>query len=214
MILAHGTEPDPLLCYANAAAIALFALEEGDVGTLPTRLTALPLDQAARAAFMADVALRGFTDCYAGPRVSRSGARFSIEGACVWNVFALEDGGSGAVCGQAATFASWTHLVPTPQPPAVMHVRVRSLPQHAALFRVLTLDNARRSKRDEPGCLRFDVLQAAGDAGLFTLVEQFASEAAAAAHKATPHYLRWRDAVAPLMAEPRSAVAFSECSTG
>lgn len=45
----------------------------------------------------------------------------------------------------------------------------------------------------------------------FTLVEEYADAAAAAAHKATPHYLRWRDAVAGLMAEPRAAASFTRC---
>ena len=207
-LLSHGTERDPLLNFANTVAVAVFALEDSDVGSMPTRLTAAPQDQAARAAIMADVAARGFTDAYSGPRVSRDGRRFSIRDATVWNVRALEDGGTGVACGQAAMFASWAPAPgASPPPPPVTHVRMRCAPQHAALVHALTLDNARHSAR-EPGCLRFDVLQARDDPGLFTLVEQFADAAAVAAHKQTPHYLRWRDAVAPLMAEPRSAVAF------
>ena len=53
------------------------------------------------------------------------------------------------------------------------------------------------------------MLQSPDDAGLFTLVEQFASADAAAAHKASAHYLRWREAVAPLMAEPRAATTWA-----
>lgn len=207
-LLSHGTESDPLLNYANTAAIAVFMLEDGDIGSMATRLTAAPQDQAARAALLADVAARGFTDTYSGPRVSRDGRRFDICNATVWTVSALEDGGTGLVCGQAAMFASWTPLSGnSPPPPLVTHVRMRCAPQHAALVRTLTLDNARHSLR-EPGCLRFEVLQSREDPGLFTLVEQFSDANAVAAHKLTPHYLRWRDAVAPLMAEPRSATAF------
>ena len=162
VLLSHGVEPagDPALSYANSAAVALFGLEEGDVGRMPTRLTAAPGDQAARAALLADVAARGFSDAYSGPRVSRCGTRaFTIERATVWNVLELEDGGSGAVCGQAAMFASWRPIAPHQQqplpPPPIAHVRARVLPEHAALFLALTADNARRSVRDEPGCLRF-----------------------------------------------------------
>lgn len=55
----------------------------------------------------------------------------------------------------------------------------------------------------EPGNRRFDVLQAPGEPTRFILYEAYASAADAAAHKATPHYLAWRDAVAGMMAEPR-----------
>lgn len=63
--------------------------------------------------------------------------------------------------------------------------------------------------RMEPGNVRFDVLQSNTDPTKFTLYEVFADEAAAAAHKTTRHYLRWRDEVAPYMASPRSAVAYT-----
>lgn len=55
----------------------------------------------------------------------------------------------------------------------------------------------------EPGNLRFDVLQNMADPSRFTLYEAYESDEAAAAHKNTPHYLKWRDAVAPWMAKPR-----------
>jgi autoinducer 2-degrading protein len=55
----------------------------------------------------------------------------------------------------------------------------------------------------EPGCIRFDVLQAADDPARFVLYEAYVDEDAARAHKETAHYREWRDAVAPWMAEPR-----------
>ena len=58
------------------------------------------------------------------------------------------------------------------------------------------------------------MLQSPEDAGLFTLVEQFASAEASAAHKASAHYLRWREAVAPLMLEPRAAAAWAVAHAG
>ena len=60
----------------------------------------------------------------------------------------------------------------------------------------------------EPGNRRFDILQDASDPCRFLLYEAYASEAAARAHKATEHYLAWREAVAPLMAEPRQGVRY------
>jgi len=59
----------------------------------------------------------------------------------------------------------------------------------------------------EPGNRRFDILQDAGDPAKFVLYEAYADAGAAAAHKATAHYLAWRDSVADMMARPREGQA-------
>ena len=61
----------------------------------------------------------------------------------------------------------------------------------------------------EPGNLRFDVLQNAEDPSRFVLYEGYESDEAAAAHKETPHYLKWRETVADWMAEPRKGVKYN-----
>ncbi len=71
-----------------------------------------------------------------------------------------------------------------------------------------TLDNHRNSIKEE-GNLRFDVLQCASDESRFFLYEAYSTEEAAAAHKKTAHYIKWRDTVADWMARPRSGVAHS-----
>jgi len=81
-------------------------------------------------------------------------------------------------------------------------VQVRVKPEHVQAFVDATRENHEGSMR-EPGNLRFDVLQSPDDPTRFVLYEAYASAEAAAAHKATPHYLAWRDAVAPWMAEAR-----------
>ena len=60
----------------------------------------------------------------------------------------------------------------------------------------------------EPGNRRFDVLQSSEDATHFVLYEAYVSAADAAAHKKTPHYLRWRDTVADWMASPRQGLPY------
>lgn len=90
----------------------------------------------------------------------------------------------------------------------VVHVQVQVKPESVAAFRAATLENARHSVQ-EPGIARFDVVQQADDPARFVLVEAYRSEAAVAAHKATAHYARWRDAVAGLMAAPRTSVKFN-----
>ena len=88
----------------------------------------------------------------------------------------------------------------------LVHVHVK--PECVAAFRQATIENARNSVQ-EPGIARFDVVQQADDPTRFVLVEAYRSAEAIAAHKATDHYARWRDAVADWMAEPRTSVKFA-----
>ena len=90
----------------------------------------------------------------------------------------------------------------------VVHVHVHVKPEHVEAFRQATLDNARHSVQ-ESGIARFDVVQQADDPTRFVLVEAYRSIDATVAHKATAHYARWRDAVAEMMAEPRTAVKYA-----
>lgn len=89
----------------------------------------------------------------------------------------------------------------------VIHVNVHVKPDTVEAFKTATLANASASVR-EPGVARFDVVQQADDPTRFVLVEVYRSAAAQAAHKETTHYATWRDAVAPMMAEPRTSVKF------
>ena len=79
---------------------------------------------------------------------------------------------------------------------------------HVADFIAATKANHEASVR-EPGNRRFDVLQSPGDPARFILYEAYATAADAAAHKQTPHYAAWRDAVAGWMAEPRQGVPYT-----
>jgi quinol monooxygenase YgiN len=89
----------------------------------------------------------------------------------------------------------------------VIQVNVHVKPDTVEAFKTATLANASASVR-EPGVARFDVVQQADDPTRFVLVEAYRSAAAQAAHKETAHYATWRDAVAPMMAEPRTSVKF------
>lgn len=87
----------------------------------------------------------------------------------------------------------------------LVHIHVK--PEAVESFRAASLENARHSLA-EAGVARFDVIQQADDATRFVLVEVYRSAAAAAAHKETAHYARWRDLVAGQMAEPRFSVKY------
>jgi quinol monooxygenase YgiN len=89
----------------------------------------------------------------------------------------------------------------------IVHVHVRVQPECVEQFVNATLANARESIK-EPGIARFDVVQNQDDPTRFVLIEAYRTSEATGAHKETPHYKAWRDAVSSMMAEPRSSVKF------
>lgn len=105
-LLSHDASPDPILTYANACALGLFELTWDQLVRMPSRLTAEAQDREERARLLVRVTAQGYIDDYAGVRVSRTGRRFRIEAATVWN---LTDG-EGRYRGQAATFGVWRPL--------------------------------------------------------------------------------------------------------
>ncbi len=90
----------------------------------------------------------------------------------------------------------------------IVHVHVHVKQESVEAFRAATLDNASNSAR-EPGVIRFDVVQQEDDPTRFVLIEIYRTANDPAKHKATAHYARWRDAVEPMMAEPRRSVKYS-----
>ncbi len=89
----------------------------------------------------------------------------------------------------------------------IVHVHVHVKPDAVDAFRAATLANASASVR-EPGVARFDVVQSREDPTRFVLVEVYRTADAPGAHKETAHYATWRDTVADMMAEPRTAVKY------
>ncbi len=85
----------------------------------------------------------------------------------------------------------------------IVHVSIHVKPDQLEEFKRITIDNARNSL-EEPGVARFDFVQEAEDRTRFVLVEVYRTTEAVTAHKATAHYNRWREAVEPLLAEPRT----------
>src|SRR5205807_3999704 len=85
----------------------------------------------------------------------------------------------------------------------ILHVQIHVLPESIEAFHAATLENAKNSLQ-EPGIARFDLLQNSEDPNRFSLLEVYRDDAAAAAHRATPHWAKWTETVAPMMAEPRA----------
>ena len=85
---------------------------------------------------------------------------------------------------------------------AFVHIQVK--PQYVDDFIEITRYNHNNSIMED-GCARFDFLQSTEDPSLFYLYEVYTTPEAAAAHKQTEHYNKWRETVEPFMAQPRSA---------
>jgi autoinducer 2-degrading protein len=89
----------------------------------------------------------------------------------------------------------------------IVHVFAQVKPDQVEAFKTATLENARHSVQ-ELGVARFDVIQQQDDPTRFVLVEVYRTPDDPARHKETAHYQKWRDTVAPMMAEPRSAIKY------
>ena len=83
----------------------------------------------------------------------------------------------------------------------VVNVHVKA--EDVAAFEAATRDNHLGTRR-EHGNVRFDVLRRNDDPNRFVFYEAYRDEVGFVAHQQTPHYLTWKETVAPMMAEPRS----------
>jgi hypothetical protein len=106
VVVSHGTQTDPILNYGNQTALDLWEMDIDTLLETASRLTAEPMHRDERALLLERTTRDGYVDDYRGIRVTRSGRRFLIERAIVWN---LVDA-SGQRAGQAATFSEWTWL--------------------------------------------------------------------------------------------------------
>ncbi len=106
VLVSHGTEADPVLNYGNAAALTLWAMSWEEFTRTPSRLTAEAPNREERARLLKEVTERGFIDDYSGVRISKTGRRFKISRATVWNLLTAY----GHPCGQAAMFGEWEFL--------------------------------------------------------------------------------------------------------
>ncbi len=102
VIVAHGTEADPVFFYGNRVALQQFEMSFEQFTRLPSRCSAEPLNRAERAKLLERVTRQGYVDDYCGMRVASSGRRFMISGGTVWNLVDEQ----GVRHGQAATFSA------------------------------------------------------------------------------------------------------------
>lgn len=106
VVVSHNAQADPMLNYGNRVALDLWEMTWEEFCRTPSRLTAEPVNQRERAHMLADAQAHGYRADYRGVRISKTGRRFLVEQALVWNV--LND--DGQTVGQAATFSQWKTL--------------------------------------------------------------------------------------------------------
>jgi hypothetical protein len=106
VVVSHGTQTDPILNYGNQIALDLWEMSWEQLTQTPSRLTAEPIAREERTKMLLQAARQGFINHYQGIRISRTGRRFEIDNAIVWNLTDTQN----RPCGQAATFSDWSWL--------------------------------------------------------------------------------------------------------
>lgn len=105
-VLSHGIEVDPIFNYGNQRALDMFEMSWEEFTVLPSRLSAETVNQKERIKLLNAVTRHGYINNYSGIRISKSGRRFMIRDATVWNLMTPDD----QFYGQAALIRDWEHL--------------------------------------------------------------------------------------------------------
>ena len=106
VVVSHNTDSDPIFNYANLKAQDLFGFSWEEFTLLPSRLSAEPIHRSEREKLLAKVSRNGYLASYQCIRITKTGHKFLIKNAVVWNLM----DGKGCYAGQAAQFADWEFL--------------------------------------------------------------------------------------------------------
>lgn len=87
-------------------------------------------------------------------------------------------------------------------------------PGSMARFMPLMLENAEKSRTEEPGCDRFDVCVPAGETDRVFLYEIYRDEAAFATHLKTEHFLQFDAATKAIIKERKVGKLWIENDNG
>ena len=82
----------------------------------------------------------------------------------------------------------------------VLYVTVQVKPECVAEYLELIRHDAEHSEKDEPGCMRFDVIQDLEDPNRFYYYEVYRDEGALEAHRQTPHFKQYAEKSPALLA--------------
>lgn len=106
VVVSHELQNDPVLNYGNQAALNLWEMNWHQFTQTPSRLTAEPVNREERSRMLLQAKNQGFISDYHGVRISRSGKRFFVDQAIIWNIIKPD----GSAVGQGATFSTWRFL--------------------------------------------------------------------------------------------------------
>jgi hypothetical protein len=106
VLLAHDATTDPVFQYANKMGLALFEMSWDELINLPSKYSAEAHNRDERERLLEEVSAKGYADNYSGIRISKTGKRFEIKAATVWNII----DGDNIKRGQAALFTRYTYL--------------------------------------------------------------------------------------------------------
>lgn len=106
VLLSHDGAVEPRFTYANRRALGLFEMSWREIIGMPSRYSAQADHRETRERLLEQVSQQGYIENYRGVRISKSGRRFMIENAIVWNLLNADD----HKCGQAAMFEHWHYL--------------------------------------------------------------------------------------------------------
>jgi autoinducer 2-degrading protein len=84
----------------------------------------------------------------------------------------------------------------------ILHVTFNVKPDNVKDFLEVARYDAEHSVADEPGCLRFEVIQDKDDPNKFYFQEAYRDDAALAAHRETPHFKHYAEKSPPWLASP------------
>ena len=105
-ILAHTADADPMFMYGNKAAQKCFDYTWQELIRLPSRLSAEAPNRKERQEFLERVKRDGFARGYRGVRVTKTGKRFMIEDATLWQLYDQ----SHRFHGQAVIIPRWSEI--------------------------------------------------------------------------------------------------------
>ncbi len=86
-------------------------------------------------------------------------------------------------------------------------VSINIKPEHKKAFMAAMIENARDSMKNEPGCLRFDIVELKDNPNQLILYEIYITEKSLDDHRNYPHFIKWRDTVKDMFASERTRTA-------
>lgn len=108
VLVSHDAQEDPVLNYGNPKALSLWEMSWNEFIQTPSKETAEAEERETRKQMLNEALQDGYFENYEGVRISKSGNRFRIKSALIWNVEDPE----GNPIGQAAVFDKYEELAP------------------------------------------------------------------------------------------------------